>query len=266
MNRPSLSSRNSWGNFEKCILEVFILALKRLRDNENNLPIYEDDVQGDNSLNRQLNICLRHAIKEWEHINGADIPTVPNPNVTKQPDLDNENLISAFERAKPDFQWGFRDRLAAQNSLNSDFKNYDIECKRLGVTSNSRNLFKEYISKGVVRFTIDTHRYGQFTSSGLMIGYIQDTEFQRILAQVNGVARSTSLPEILLSTEGWKEDVSRLEHRLDRVDVEPTPFDLRHLWVNLRHHYPQQNTSTPKNKTPKREKKTKPKDLPKPIS
>jgi hypothetical protein len=241
MSRPLIGHRNSWATFEKCALEVFILALKMMR-NKTNLPMYEDCVN-DDSLNRRLFICLREAIEEWEKINDIDIVTTPKPNLGKQPDLDNEEVVNAYERTKPDFQWEFRDRLGNQISRNSNFRNYDIECKRLGDDlASSRKLNKEYASKGILRFTISTHRYGQFTESGMMIGYIQNSEPQKILNEVNQATLAKTLPKLLLSYEGWQLDVSRLDHKLDRSDVEPTSFELRHLWVDLRHHYTQQSS------------------------
>lgn len=238
MSRPLIGNRHTWVNFEKCVLEVFILALEILA-NKNTLPTDEDTVQSRDSLNRRLDICLRSAILKWEQIYKTEILTTPKPNLGKQPDLDNEETINDYERTKPDFQWEFRDRLGKGISLNLIFKNYEIECKRLGANLNSgrRSLTREYISKGILRFTINTHRYGQFASSGLMIGYVQNTELQTLLIEVNNYALSAFLPELLLSPVGWKANVSRLDHRLDRPDVEPTPFELRHLWVDLRHHY-----------------------------
>jgi len=237
MNRPLIGNRNSWADLEKCVLEVFILALEMLASKAT-LPVDEDSVQSRDTLNRRLNICLRSAILKWEDIYDIEILTTPRLNLGKQPDLDDEEKVNDYERTKPDFQWEFRDRLGKGSSLNLIFKNYEIECKRLGTDLTSgRNFAREYVSKGIVRFTINTHRYGQYASSGLMIGYIQDTELLIVLNEVNSVAMSTLLPILLLSSEGWKPKVSRLAHRLNRPDVEPTPFDLRHLWVDLRHHY-----------------------------
>ena len=246
MSRPLIGNRNSWADFEKCVLEVFILALQMLR-NKSALPADEDSVQSRDSLNRRLDICLREAILEWERINDTDILTTPKSNLGKQPDLDNEEIVNDYERTKPDFQWEFRDRLGNASSLNSIFRNYEIECKRLGLNSSSgRSFCKEYVSKGIIRFITYTHCYGRFTSSGLMIGYIQDNDLQSILDEVNNTAQSTALPELLLSPDSWKTDVSRLDHRLDRLDVGPTPFDLRHLWVDLRHHYQEKPTNLDK--------------------
>jgi hypothetical protein len=264
MNRPLIGNRTSWADFEKCILEVFTLALAILRDKPS-LPVLEDSVNGKDSLNRRLDICLRTAILEWENTNQKELLTSPKSNLGQQPNLDDEEKVDDYERAKPDFQWELKDSSGNSASLNLIFRNYQIECKRLGSNLGSRSLCKDYISNGVIRFTQNTHRYGQFTSSGLMIGYVQNTELQMILGQLNNIAKSSALPEILLSPEGWKEHVSRLDHQLDRPDIELTPFELRHLWVDLRHHYAQPDTFTPK-KTPKREKKTKLKNVPKSIS
>ena len=247
--------------FGIAVLEVFILALEMLC-NKNTLPIHEDSVKSCDSLNRRLNICLRDAIREWEKINNIDIVATPKSNLGKQPDLENEEVVKDYERTKPDFQWEFQNRLADENNHNNSFyKNYEIECKRLGKDiSSRRNLSAEYVSKGIIRFTVDSHRYGQFASSGLMIGYVQSSDVQIILDEVNTAALSNSLPELLLLTKGWEQAISRLDHKLQRPDIEPSPFELRHLWVDLRHHYEQKITSAEKNESSsKKQKVQKPK-------
>ncbi|MBD2316443.1 hypothetical protein [Phormidium tenue] len=244
MSRPLISKKNSWNNFEKCVLEVFNIALMMLHEKPT-LPIEEDSVKSVDTLNRQLDCCLPHAIMKWEKINNAEIPTTPKPNLRQQPDLNNDQVINDYERTKPDFQWELRDRSGSSDNLNSIFINYAIECKRLGKDlSSQRNLNKEYVYKGILRFTTNTHRYGQSTSSGLMIGYVQNTDLQIILNEVSNFTLSTSLPEPLLSSKGWEKGVSRLDHKLDRPDIEPTLFELRHLWIDLRHHYQQPSSSS----------------------
>jgi len=246
MSRPLISKKNSWNNFEKCVLEVFDIALMMLHE-KSTLPIEEDSVKSVDTLNRQLDCCLPHAIMKWETINNAEIPTTPKPNLRQQPDLNNDQVINDYERTKPDFQWELRDRAGSRDNLNSIFINYTIECKRLGKDlSSRRNLNKEYVSKGILRFTTNTHRYGQSTPSGLMIGYVQNTDLPTILNEVSNFTLSTSLAAPLLSPKGWEKDVSRLDHKLDRPDIEPTPFELRHLWVDLRHHYQQPSNSRDK--------------------
>jgi hypothetical protein len=68
-----------------------------------------------------------------------------------------------------------------------------------------------------------------------MIGYIQNMNPSDILDEVNVCAAGHSIPRLLLSVDGWKENgVSRLDHSLDRPPELSTPIDLRHLWVDIR--------------------------------
>ena len=218
MSQPLIGSKNSWSNFEKCVLEIFNIALVMLRE-KISLPIEEDSVTGD-SLNRQLDICLFHAVLKWEQTHETEIPTSPSPNLRQQPDLSSDGLMHDYERTKPDFQWTFKDKLGSSDNLNSIYKSYAIECKRIGKDiSSQRNLNKEYVSKGILRFITNSHRYGQFASSGLMIGYVQSSDAQIILDKVNTAALSNSLPELLLSTKGWEQAVSRLDHKLQRLPL-----------------------------------------------
>jgi len=257
MSRPLIGNKDSWSNFEKCVLETITVALINLCDKPS-LPINED-VSGDDSLNRRLYISLHKVVKDWEDYHEIEYPYPFNlkRNSTKQPDLENEEIVNTFETKIPDFQWGFTDRSGNGHKLNEYFKNYDIECKRLGA---SRSLSKEYVINGIIRFTKMTHRYGQYTSSGMMIGFIQDRNLQIILDEVNSSTTSKSLPEILLSPKSWEQEVSRLDHKLERPEIEPSPFELRHLWVDLRHHYEQKITSAEKNESnSKKQKVQKPK-------
>ena len=57
---------------------------------------------------------------------------------------------------------------------------------------------------------------------------------QEILNEVNEHCSQLTIIELTLSPEGWQNDVSRLDHQLERPDVPPSPFNLRHLWVDLR--------------------------------
>jgi hypothetical protein len=88
-----------------------------------------------------------------------------------------------------------------------------------------------------------------------MIGYIQDMNIQTILDEVNSSVNSVCLPLLILSDEECTTAISRLDHKLDRPDIEPTSFELRHLWVDLRHHY-QQPSNSPIKKDSTSEKST----------
>jgi len=261
MSQPLIGNKNSWSNFEKYVLEIFNIALVMLQENTS-LPIEEDSVTGD-SLNRQLDICLSHAALKWEQIHETEIPTSPSPNLRQQPDLSSDEIMHDYERTKPDFQWTLKDRSGNSDNLNSIYKSYAIECKRIGKDiSSRRNLNKEYVSKGILRFITNSHRYGQFTSSGLMIGYVQSSDLQVILDEINTTAISSTLPELVISPQGSEQSISRLDHKLQRPDIEPSPLELRHLWVDLRHHYEPKKTSAEKNESDsKKQKVQKPKSL-----
>ena len=63
-------------------------------------------------------------------------------------------------------------------------------------------------------------------------------ELDDILKEVNSYLQEKSLARIVLPLSGWnKNGVSRLEQCLERSEVPPSPFDLRHLWVDLRNNY-----------------------------
>ena len=251
MSRPLIKKINSWANFENRVLEILSLALRKLR-NEPSLPVGEDSVKH-NSLNRRLHFCLRRAILEWEDANGAIVSPFPETNCKKVPDIDSEEITTLSEQKIPDFKWQFRNHSARDPA--KSFIHYEIECKRLGSPTSSNWILNEnYVKHGIFRFVNVDWCYGKLSRSGAMIGYIQNMNENDILIEVNNAALAACLTEIILSTDGWKTgDVSRLEQRLVRPDVPPTPFDLRHLWVDLRHHY--KDTPT-KSKNKSRRKRT----------
>jgi len=90
----------------------------------------------------------------------------------------------------------------------------------------------------MLRYVLKAFGYGKFTPSGAMIGYIQSMNPPEILVEVNRFAMKESLASINSPLYGWNEaGVSRLEQRVRRPEVPPTPFCLRHLWVDLRNLY-----------------------------
>ena len=155
----------------------------------------------------------------------------------------DKEIVHEFERKKPDFQWEIRNTRSVgcvEENPEILFRFYHIECKRLGSTYFTA----EYVRNGICRFINGTHRYGQHVSSGAMIGYVQKMELQALLDKVNSKATLAALPQLSLTSDGWKPIVSRLDHQLDRTEVQPTLFDLRHLWIDLRHHYTNSNMSS----------------------
>ena len=148
--------------------------------------------------------------------------------------LEDEERLDIARKKRPDFQWGYINHLEPDPRKSA--KHYYIECKRLGTPIKTNWIFnKNYISNGVLRFVKRELNYGRASSSGTMIGYIQSMVVSNILDEVNKEACSCGITAITLSSEGWKKKgVSRLDHELDRPEIHPTHFKLRHLWLDLR--------------------------------
>lgn len=227
MTRPSLSKIDLWANHEARILKVLKLALEILRYEETDLTKENED-----KLNYKLYFCMLDAVRK---LGGEDsgINSPPAYECINQP-LEDEEHLDISRKKRPDFQWGYIDHSAPDPRKSA--KHYYIECKRLGTPMRKDWVFNQnYILNGVLRFVKREWKYGRASSSGTMIGYIQSMVANNILDEVNKEACSCGITAIILNSEGWKKKgVSRLDHEFDRPEVPPTPFKLRHLWLDLR--------------------------------
>lgn len=225
MSRPLISGSRVWCNHERRVLNVMHRALELLRK-ENSLDICED------SLNRRLVFCVRKANNEFFQV-GEGFDWLPTYDSKNQPDSDDEEGADR-EQKRPDFQWGFVDH-SEPDPVKQD-KIFAIECKRLGNSEKPSWIFnRNYVENGIVRFIRKEHGYGKSAASGAMIGYIRNMICDDILGEVNGHGKIFSLGKIRLGPDGWvSKGVSRLEQKIDRPEVLPTPFNLRHLWVDIR--------------------------------
>ena len=208
------------------ILKVLILALEILRRKESDLTEENED-----KLNHELYFCMLEAVREL----GGEDSGINSPLVYEcinQP-LEDEEHLDISRKKRPDFQWGYINH--SEPDPRKSAKHYYIECKRLGTPIRSDWVFNQnYISNGVLRFVKQEWKYGRASSSGTMIGYIQNMKAKEILTEVNQEAHNSNITAIQLNSEGWKKNsVSRLDHEFDR-QVLPTPFKLRHFWVDLR--------------------------------
>ena len=226
MVRPNLKRLNFWEKHERRVLEVLTISL-RLLAREGDLPVVE------NEINRRLYFCVLRAIREV-HKQGMDLISCPIYEGNNQPDASDEER-AAREDKRPDFQFGFIDH--QEPNPDASAKQYVVECKRLGESGRSDWVLNtNYVEHGVVRFHDEEYGYGKSRSSGAMIGYVQNASAERILDEVNQAAIARKIARITLSRQGWQRgDVSTLTHRFDRA-VRPTPFDLRHLWLDLFSH------------------------------
>jgi hypothetical protein len=222
-----LANVDFWGNHEARIIEVVTLALQML-SKETSLPNNEDQ------LNRKLFFYIHRAnrilLSRDRHLDWPLFYEARN-----QPDAD-DTARAGREDKRPDFQWGIYDHQESDPERSAKY--YVLECKRLGSPSAKSpgwNLNANYVAHGATRFVNVTWAYGKSCRSGAMIGYVQSMDLPDILIEVNNAAKANSISDMTLSVEGWKtDDVSRLDNTLTRPAVLPDPFDLRHLWVDLR--------------------------------
>ncbi len=213
--------KESWKEWKKSVIEIFIDALKELRTMEP-LPGKEDE------LSRELLKLVRQSLFKWCKKNGRPMQGTPYFNIPHQPDAE-KNAPHPSENKRPDFTWGFKDYL---NPTPVFYKSFEVECKRL--REDKYSYCAAYINKGVKRFTDEEWSYGKGCESGLMIGYVQELEFKEILHWINRYAQKHELPLLVLQGHWQPEDVSRLEHTLKRPRIPISPFCLTHLWVDLR--------------------------------
>ncbi len=217
-----------WQKHEELILEVFIIALKLLCD-EQYLPEDEDEIT------EKLSVKARRANFK---LNRQDRGLVYPPTWQGQiAPATESNVGSTFTRKKPDFQCQYKNERA--KDAEQAYISYCVECKRLGKTLDSGwNLNKNYVQKGILRFLTAEHSYGKAAESGAMIGYVQNMEFDTITKEVNQYISQVDTHKIPLvkfpdKKFGDREIINTTQH-LNRTKVSPSPFNLRHIWVDLR--------------------------------
>lgn len=222
------SPKEMWIKHEMLVLEVFTLALEMLR-RKVNLPVDEDAISEVLTLEtRQANFSLNRK--------GRGLQFPPDWEKPKQP-TSKVDLGKSKKKKRPDFSCPFRNNSA--QCAKDAYLDYHIKCKRLGEASSpSWNLNKNYMTNGIVRFLEPPHRYGEGTYSGAMIGYVQNMNIKSILEEVNRYIFKNpnhKIPEIRFSEVGFGDKgIAKASQQLIRTHVFPSPFDLYHLWVDLR--------------------------------
>lgn len=221
------SPQEMWAKHELLVLEVFTHALEMLRE-KTDLPIEELAISETLALKtRQANFALNQK--------GRGLPFPPDWEKPRQPAY--ETALGQSKKAKrPDFSCPFQNH-SAQSYTNA-YIDYHIECKRLGKTlSSGWNFNKNYMTEGVHRFVSPIHRYGEGAFSGAMIGYVQNTSLRSILDEVNHLIPNSPVKVPLLGfleDEFGREGIIKTSQQLIRTQVLPSPFELRHIWVDLR--------------------------------
>jgi hypothetical protein len=198
------------------ILERALLLLRM----EEGLPEAEVD------LNRCLYFCLLAASRDLYHTDHV----APVSECNNQPDPDDESR-NEREQKRPDFQWVYLDQYELDPKRSS--KQFVVECKRLGKSSRADWVFNvNYVRHGICRFRDPKWAYAQRCRSGAMVGYCRSMEPTQVLKEVNEEARRNSLPD-LVPSRSLASGGDRLEHTFER-SFEVSPFQLRHLWIDLR--------------------------------
>jgi hypothetical protein len=217
--RPKLSGMNLRERRDALYRSIVREALLLLESRGSNVE--------EPALNRELFQCILQVIRRrsasGEHT--VDVPPVfdgPNPPLRADP--------SSEERKRPDFRWDLMDHAAP--SVATCVIQFVVECKRLGSPIASRFLNSLYISTGVLRFVDEDWAYGRNSASGTMVGYVQSLDFEKVLDEVNIEAAKLGLPA-LMACDCDEATLHESTHVLLRP-VALSPFELVHLWVDLR--------------------------------
>ena len=213
--------QDTWQEWEKCVLEIFCIALKELTTKPK-MPKKEDDIT------RLLAPIVRRCRRNWIIKNRKELQGHPICRAKGQAD-EEDKTKQKKEDKDPEFLWGFTDYLK-----NCD-RFFTVECKNL--THPPSGSCSYYVSGGIERYIKKEWSYGIHCSSGLMIAYVQTIGLQAALDGINEYARRKDIPILNLIGEWQKGNISTLKNEFKRPEVPISPFSLHHFWVDLRKFY-----------------------------
>lgn len=217
---PQLTSRHLWAAREAKFFAILNRALMLLREC-NELP------QAEVELNRMLYFCLLRATRELY----PEEELAPLTECNNQPDPDDV-ARARREQKRPDFQWVYLDRYESDPERSS--RQFVVECKRLGKALGTKWVFNlNYTDHGIVRFREPEWAYAKRAPRGAMVGYWQSLDPEELLNEVHAGSRKESLPDLNIAGVWNPGGVTRFEHTFER-SFEISPFNLHHLWVDLR--------------------------------
>ena len=226
MARRTISFAALWGRHERLYRGIFVEALIRLAA--------EPCISGDeNSVSKHLFTIVVTVCREIANTEDREIhPPAPDG---LNPPVDAKETQEDYTRKRPDFACNCVNRRAKSNA---DYViPFHVECKLLGEpTSPTWKLNTNYVTHGIARFDLESHRYGNRASSGIMIGYIISMTPEEIQTQVNSCVEE-KLPGVPLLVFASSDVLSQSQHCFARRHVMPTPFTLIHLWVDIRNNY-----------------------------
>ena len=195
-----------WHRHETLYRTIFIEALKLLEITDEQRK-NEDAISEALCPSLQL-VCFFHkskpALPQWER------PLCP---------VTNTDLKGGKVRKRPDFTCSLVNTFAQTPERHEI--SLHIECKRLGAKLGVWDLNRNYIENGVKRFDSHTHEYGKRAASGIMIGYIVNSEKNDILCAVNKHLSHLEIPDIAFV---FMEKVESCEVAVNRRIVAPRDF------------------------------------------
>lgn len=185
------------------------------------LNITDEQRKDEDAISEALCPILRQTC-----FNHKDKPKTPEWERPVAPAI-NKELKGGKVRKRPDFTCTLINTFADSSEMYEI--SLHVECKRLGAKKGSWDLNKNYVENGVKRFDCNTHEYGKRAPSGMMIGYIVNSNVNDVLNDVNSHLPVTiSALRFLFATP-----VDNCNSMLSRSHVVPKHFNLIHIWVDL---------------------------------
>ena len=226
MARRRICFAELWNRHEGLYRRIFVQALIRLAA--------ESSISGDeNSISKHLSTIVVTVCREIANTENREVQ-LPASDGLNQP-VHVDEMQEDFTRTRPDFTCNCINPRAESNE---DYLiPFHIECKLLGEpTSTTWILNTNYVTHGIARFDLESHRYGNRASSGIMIGYIISMTPEQIQTEVNSCIEK-KLPDVPPLVFALSDVPLQSQHRFARRHVTPTPFTLIHLWVDIRSNY-----------------------------
>jgi len=223
MARRGISFAALWNRHETLYRDIFVEALIRLAA--------EPRISGDeNSISKHLLTIVVTVCREIANTENREVHP-PASDGLNQP-VHADETQEGFTRTRPDFTCNCVNPRAESNE--EYLIPFHVECKLLG--SPTWKLNTNYVTNGIARFDLGSHKYGNLASSGMMIGYIISMKPKEIQTQVNSCIEEElpGVPPLVFALSGV---LLQSEHSFVRRHVVPTPFTLIHLWADIRDNY-----------------------------
>ena len=217
-----------WQLFVERRVELFVCALARLAQWDGNPDIPREQ---ENDVSKLLCVMLTDVCSEWNEKYDMAI-LVPAWECPKAPRVTSD-LLDVTVGKRPDFT------CVCPNPRPGSHDNIEIplhiECKIIGKDKGRQTKYKRhYVDDGIVRFDNESHKYGKGANHGMMIGYLVGESAEAVQHIVNQVIKKDIADHGPLCISFDSSKVGESKNVFSRRYVDPQPFTLIHLWVDLR--------------------------------